>query len=92
MWWKEHGIGKSTLAWELCRQWSTLESLKRFSLVVLLRLREEGVQSATDISDLFPCGDDPGLTGADPGFSDGGFLLRAHEARRKIFGDHAHFS
>ena len=56
------GIGKSTLAWELCRQWPTLESLKRFSLVVLLRLREEGVQSATHISDLFPCGDDPGLS------------------------------
>ena len=56
------GIGKSTLAWELCRQWPTLESLKRFSLVVLIRLREEGVQSATDISDLFPCGDDPGLS------------------------------
>ena len=56
------GIGKSTLAWELCRQWPTLESLKRFSLVVLLRLQEEGVQSATDISDLFPCGDDPGLS------------------------------
>ena len=49
----EPGIGKSTLAWELCRQWSTLESLKRFSLVVFLRLREEGVQSAKDISDLF---------------------------------------
>ena len=47
------GIGKSTLSWELCRQWPTLESLKRFSLVVLLRLREEGVQSAKDISDLF---------------------------------------
>ena len=46
------GIGKSTLAWELCRQWPTLESLKRFSLVVLLRLREEGVQTATAISDL----------------------------------------
>ena len=56
------GIGKSTLAWELCRQWPTLESLKRFSLVVLLRLREEGVQSATSIGDLFPCGDDSGLS------------------------------
>ena len=56
------GIGKSTLAWELCRQWPTLESLKRFSLVLLLRLRDEGVQSATDISHLFPCGDDPGLS------------------------------
>ena len=46
------GIGKSTFAWELCRQWPTLESLKRFSLVVLLRLREEGVQTATHITDL----------------------------------------
>ena len=46
------GIGKSTLAWELCRQWPTLESLKCFSLVVLLRLREEGVQTATAISHL----------------------------------------
>ena len=56
------GIGKSTFAWELCRQWPTLESLKRFSLVVLLRLREEGVQTATHITDLFPCGDDPDLS------------------------------
>ena len=56
------GIGKSTLAWELCRQWPTLESLNRFSLVVLLRLREKGVQSATNISHLFPCGDDPDLS------------------------------
>ena len=56
------GIGKSTLAWELCRQWPTLESLKRFSLVVLLRLREEGVQTATAISDLFPCLNDPSLS------------------------------
>ena len=46
------GIGKSTIAWELCRQWPTLESLKRFSIVVLLSLREEVVQTATHISDL----------------------------------------
>ena len=32
------GIGKSTLAWELCRQWHTLESLKHFSLVMFLSL------------------------------------------------------
>ena len=55
------GIGKSTLAWELCRQWPTMESLKHFSLVVLLRLREGGVQKATAISDLFCCLDDPSL-------------------------------
>lgn len=47
------GIGKSTLAWELCRQWESLQSLKHFDLIVLLRLREEGVQKAADISDLF---------------------------------------
>ena len=46
------GIGKSTLAWELCRQWPTLESLQHFSLVVLIRLRENRAQSATDLSDL----------------------------------------
>ena len=46
------GIGKSTLAWELCRQWSKMESLKHFLLVVLLRLREERVQTATAISDF----------------------------------------
>ena len=52
------GIGKSTLAWELCRQWPTMESLKRFSLVVLLKLRESKIQSAKSISDLFPWEDD----------------------------------
>ena len=55
------GTGKSTLAWELCRQWPILESLKHFSLVVLLRLREERVQIASTTSDLFPCLDEPSL-------------------------------
>ena len=56
------GIGKSTLAWELCRQWPTMESLQRFSLVVLLKLREKEVQSAKSISDLFPWEDDLALS------------------------------
>ena len=55
------GIGKSTFAWEQCRQWSTGKLLQQFSLVVLLRLREEGVQTATTISNLFHCSDDPEL-------------------------------
>ena len=46
------GIGKSTFAWELCRKWASWELLNHFSLVVLLRLREEGVQTAKDLSDL----------------------------------------
>ena len=53
------GIGKSTLAWELCRQWHKLESLKHFSLVVLLKLRENEMQSAKSISDLFFWQDEP---------------------------------
>ena len=52
------GIGKSTLAWELCRQWPTMESLQRFTLVVFLKLRDKEVQSAKSISDLFSWQDD----------------------------------
>ena len=47
------GMGKSTLAWEICRSWDKLKSLKRFSLVIFVRLQEEEVQLAKDVSDLF---------------------------------------
>ena len=42
------GIGKGTLAWELCRK-----SMKQYDLVVLLRLREIKVQEISSISQLF---------------------------------------
>ena len=42
------GIGKSMLAWELCRK-----SMRQYSLVVLLRLREVKVQSISNMSQLF---------------------------------------
>ena len=42
------GIGKSTLAWELCRRWDRAQ----YDLVVLLRLRE--LEHMDDIEDLFP--------------------------------------
>ena len=42
------GIGKSTLAWELCRK-----SMGQYSLVVLLRLREVKVQNISNMSQLF---------------------------------------
>ena len=42
------GIGKSTLAWELCRK-----SMKQYSLVVMLRLREEEVQEISNVGQLF---------------------------------------
>ena len=49
----EPGIGKTTLAVELCHQWQNHSLLQQFSLVVLLRLREETVKFATDIKDFF---------------------------------------
>ena len=47
------GIGKSSLAWELCRKWEEFSCMKQYSLVVLLRLREEEVQKIESVSQLF---------------------------------------
>ena len=47
------GIGKSTLAWELCRKWKEFSCMQQYSLVVLLRLREEEVQKIGSVSQLF---------------------------------------
>ncbi len=48
------GIGKSTLAWELCTKWEEFDSMQQYKLVVLLRLREKKVQEIRNVSDLFP--------------------------------------
>ena len=47
------GVGKSTLAWKLCRKWGKGKSLQQYQLVVLLRLRDKNVRAAKNISDLF---------------------------------------
>ena len=47
------GIGKSTLAWELCRKWEGYASMKAYSLVILLKLREKRVQNISDVSSIF---------------------------------------
>ena len=47
------GIGKSTFAWELCRRWDEIESLRDYHTVVLLKLREKWVLNTTSLSDLF---------------------------------------
>ena len=52
------GVGKTTFSWELCRRWSAGKLLNDYSLVVLLRLRDENVQEAKTLVDLFQCGDD----------------------------------
>ena len=49
------GIGKSTLAWEVCHKWEVLESVKQYALMVLVRLREKKAQEACCLGDLLPC-------------------------------------
>ena len=49
------GIGKSTLAWEVCHKWEELDSVKQYDLVVLVRLREKKAQEARCLEDLLPC-------------------------------------
>ena len=51
------GIGKSTFAWELCRKWEEFSCMQQYSLVILLRLREEEVQKIANINQLFFSGD-----------------------------------
>ena len=53
------GIGKSTFAWEVCRRWDEIESLRDYHTVVLLKLREKWVLNATSLSDLFRYPPDP---------------------------------
>ena len=48
------GIGKSTLAWEVCHKWEKLESVKPYELVILVRLREKKAQEARCLEDLLP--------------------------------------
>ena len=47
------GIGKSTLCWELCRQWDTLKSLQDYKIVLQLKLRERRVQNASSLLQIF---------------------------------------
>eukprot|EP00731_Ephydatia_muelleri_P004522 Em0002g698a len=54
------GVGKSTLAWQLGRRWGKKEILQHFQLVIVLRLRDERVQKAHTISELF-CHPDPDI-------------------------------
>ena len=58
------GIGKSTFAWEVCRRWDEIESLREYHTVVLLKLREKWVLNATLLPDLFRYPPDPAFSRA----------------------------
>ena len=47
------GIGKSSFAWEACRRWDEVESLRGYHTVVLLRLRDKWVLNASSLHNLF---------------------------------------
>ena len=47
------GVGKTTLILELCKRWDKLESIRNYSLVVLLRVQKRRVQEARNLTDLF---------------------------------------
>ena len=47
------GMGKSTLAWQVCHYWGRRELFSQYSTVLLLPLRDERVQQAKHVEDLF---------------------------------------
>ena len=46
------GVGKSTFAWEFCRQWERGKIAQQYQLVLLLRLRDEGMSRVQNVNDL----------------------------------------
>ena len=46
------GVGKTTLSWEVCKRWAEGNLFNQYSLILLLRLRDEKVQSAETLKDL----------------------------------------
>ncbi len=47
------GVGKTTMASEMCRRWKDGKLLTEYSLVVLLRMRDTRLRKAKNTSDLF---------------------------------------
>ena len=47
------GMGKSTLAWQVCHRWGRRELFDQYSTVLLLPLRDERVQQVKQMEDLF---------------------------------------
>ena len=49
------GSEKSTLTVHICQQWGRRELFNKFTIVILVQLRDPRVQSAESIADLLPC-------------------------------------
>ena len=46
------GVGKSVLAWKLCKQWAEGELLQEWPIVILFNFREQCVREAKTVYDL----------------------------------------
>ena len=47
------GVGKTTFAWDQCRQWAVGKLLQDYSIVLLLPLRDNNIRQITSLSSLF---------------------------------------
>ena len=47
------GVGKTTFAWDQCRQWAEGKLLQDYSIVLLLPLRDNNIRHITSLSRLF---------------------------------------
>ena len=47
------GVGKTTFAWDQCRQWAERKLLQDYSIVLLLPLRDNNIRQITSLSSLF---------------------------------------
>ena len=47
------GVGKTTFAWDQCRQWAEGKLLQAYSIVLLLPLRDNNIGQISSLSDLF---------------------------------------
>ena len=52
------GAGKTTMSWELTQQWMDKKVFWEYSLLVLLKLRDETIKNAKKVQDLFPTPDE----------------------------------
>ena len=47
------GVGKTTLVWEMCKEWGKCTLLQQWDLVVLVQLRDKNIRCATKLRDFF---------------------------------------
>ena len=47
------GVGKTTLVWEMCKEWGEDSLLQQWDLVVLVQLRDKNIRRATNLRDFF---------------------------------------